>query len=78
MAGHSSLAPKESTPVQDRRGPPPKIVFCADPSAFGYYQAEVAPLQEKSNASRPVWQIYFTKKETKGKNQVEASYPRSL
>jgi hypothetical protein len=35
-------------------------------------------LQEKSNASRPVWQIYFTKKETKGKNHVEAFLPAEL
>ncbi len=35
-------------------------------------------LQEKSNASQPVWQIYFTKKETKGKNQVEAFLPSEL
>jgi hypothetical protein len=35
-------------------------------------------LQEKSNASKPVWQIYLTKKETKGKNQVEAFLPAEL
>jgi integrase len=35
-------------------------------------------LQEKSNASQPVWQIYFTKKETKGKNGFEAFLPAEL
>jgi hypothetical protein len=35
-------------------------------------------LQEKAYASRPVWQIYFTKKETKGKNHVEAFLPSEL